>query len=167
MIRVIDYIKKYRGKTFYCVYKLIDANDIVVYVGSTKFPSQRIGAHQSSDKDFTYVEHVECTQCTFSELEAATIIKYKPRLNIGIPANNLITTTKIALDGIRSDLESLINGLPIVFERSKNQYIKTDDYKTLIFDMKESAIKSLKKIHEKQDITAEAIEALYKREIKK
>lgn len=72
-------------KVYSCIYLLYN-NDIVVYVGqSVHGPINRVRSHVDSDKVFDSYATLPCPTNKLDMIEAAFIIKYKPRYNQRIP----------------------------------------------------------------------------------
>ena len=148
-MKTSDFIKKFKKDRSPCVYRLL-LDGLVVYVGSTTNPSARIYQHSFSDKEFDSVSYdLFDSYEDLPKHESSQIVKYNPKLNISIPANNKTILLARAVDKFNREMYSTLRELPFVFSRKGSDYISTEDLKTLITDVKKSALDSLEKIQNK------------------
>lgn len=141
-----DFIKKYKNKNQACVYMLWSGGE-VVYVGSTRYPSARIKAHQSSIKEFDSVSVHECSDDELLDLETKFIIKLKPKYNSSIP-----NSTEYVLMSRRRDEASLIaarfvGDLPVEIIGTRKHYVSNNNYFGLIEAIQSAAKKYLDEIN--------------------
>lgn len=69
------------------IYYLIQ-DDTIVYIGSTSNTLARVFTHLK-DKDFNKVTYYPVEEKDKFDTEASEIVKYKPKYNRSVPANNL------------------------------------------------------------------------------
>ena len=67
------------------VYKLVDYNGEVAYVGQTKDLESRVSFHLKNKPDIKYVEYIEVPSEQADSWESEYIIRYLPRYNKSIP----------------------------------------------------------------------------------
>ena len=76
----------------YCVYRMLDTEWKLLYVGSTSLPMSRVNHHRHT-KWFRLVSHIELKWFTYEgdarKYEARTILEEKPRYNVVIPKSAL------------------------------------------------------------------------------
>lgn len=70
------------------IYKLLNEQGKVVYIGSTKNILQRISSHLFSDKIFSAVQFLECPLEEMEIWETEMILDINPKYNNTIPAND-------------------------------------------------------------------------------
>jgi len=131
-MNVKDFINKYRNNNFHCVYRLISSDGVVVYVGSSSFPSNRIYSHLRSDRDFCSVEFDAFD--SYQELpenEAKQIVKYNPFGNVVLPTSIEFITLKDAQDDLSKEIRRMVRDLPYEFCRGKTQYISSVNFNEL------------------------------------
>jgi hypothetical protein len=143
-----DFIKKYANDNFHCIYRLISDLGVVVYVGRTSFPSNRIRSHMSSDREFSSIEFDAFdTMHDLQENEARQIVEYDPKYNSELPITDLFPKLKTAQDEVFLSLKGVVSDLPYVFWRTRAKHVSEGDLNKLKSDILNAAIQSLKEIH--------------------
>lgn len=153
-MKVKEFIKKYDGDDFNCVYRLISSKGVVVYVGSTSYPVNRIRSHVGSDREFDSVEiDVIDKYCGMRDEESRQIVKYNPMYNIAVNFPQEFPKLKHANSDVCGEIKSLVSDLPCVFSRGRDKYVSAKDLKKLKADILNAAIQSLKEIHKATEAT--------------
>ena len=159
-----EFIQLFKDEECHCVYRLINDDGIVIYVGSTSSPSNRIYAHSRSDKEFSTIEFT--VYPSFHDLaknEALQIIEYAPILNTTVPSTPELITLKKAQETITADMRRLTRNLPHLFCRGKTSYLSTPDFNELRNEVINEALRKVKEINSRQSVVNELIMAKYKK----
>ena len=133
----------------HCIYKLIDSDEVIVYIGQTAKLESRIYSHLSNGKDFSFFEYEVCDKSKASILESEAIIKHNPKLNTSLPKNPEYKTIDQARKIIKDHLmefalletEKQLSLIGVIFERPqvknmKYTYLKTSDIEAAIEKIK-------------------------------
>jgi len=150
-MKTLDFIKKYKGNNFNCVYRLIDNNE-VVYVGSTIMPHSRINVHLNGDKVFDSVSYFAVNDGYGAMLnyESFEIVKHNPKYNTNLPYNDDYTLRSNILPIIESKIKSLINEIPVVYSRRSSAYVKSKHVKEIADELESNLIDFINKLHAKE-----------------
>lgn len=139
-----DFISEYKYKNQHCVYRLISKDGVVIYVGSSSYPSNRIYSHMGSDKDFCSVEADFFDSADeLAKNEAMQIAEYNPKHNTLMPASLEFITLKSAQDIMTSDIKRITRNLPYEFCRGNTNYISASNFNKLRDVISESSTKTL------------------------
>ena len=109
----------------YCVYRLLNADRLVVYVGQTSTMEKRLYQHLANGKVFSFFECLPCEKPEATSIEAEEIIKYNPRLNSLLPKTpkykTIVQARKLISDAIGKkaniEIENVMESLGVVFQR--------------------------------------------------
>ena len=132
-------IKKHKGETFFCVYSLINGNE-VIYVGSSRHISNRLGDHRASDKVFKAVNIKMCsTQKEMLSLEADMIVRLNPIHNKLLPCKKKYIRLGDCLEQSKVSISHLVKDLPRCFVRVTGSYLDVDVYNEFMDSLDEFA----------------------------
>lgn len=145
-----EFIKKYKDEQFNCVYRLISSKGVVVYVGCSSFPSNRISSHVSSHREFESVEFDVCGCCEMRSVEARQIVKYNPIYNTELTHSDEFPKLKHMQDDVCKEIKSLMKDLPYAFSRGRDKHVLMGDANKLKADILKAAQASLVEIHNKE-----------------
>ena len=145
------FINKYKNNPFYCVYRLISIRGVVIYVGSSSFPSSRIYSHLKSDLDFHSVEFDAFdNDGELAENEARQIVKYNPLRNVVLPTSSEFVTLKNAQDNLSKEIRRIVRDLPYEFCRGTTQYVSSVNFDELKDKILDKARDTLDNMHKKE-----------------
>jgi len=136
------FLAAHKDLQMYGVYLLFN-DDVVVYVGSTGYPSSRIYSHNRSDKDFNRVGWISCERESMPEIEASKIVEYNPEYNSTLPTCGDLTTINQCLLESKSTINNMIKELPVVFQRANRSYVKISEFNRIMEVMEIAARKEL------------------------
>lgn len=150
-MNTLDFLKKHKGNNFNCVYRLID-NGVVVYVGSTMMPYNRIKTHFNGDKVFDSVSYFAVSDGYGESLknESLEIVMYNPKYNTSLPYNDTFTLRTGVSSAIESRVKSFINDLPVAFSRRSSAYVNTSDVDNMISSLEDHLTDFINKLHAKE-----------------
>ena len=92
----------------HCIYKLIDSNEVVVYIGQTANLESRLYTHLTNGRDFSFFEYELCDKEDASITESKAIIKHNPILNTSLPKSPNYKTIDQARKLIRCQLAEFV-----------------------------------------------------------
>ena len=95
-MKTADFLKLHKDKgSCSCVYFLSDKG-IIVYIGSTEYPHQRIYAHTNGNKCFDDVMIMTCSKSEKLNMEGDLIRQHLPLYNKHIPKKTTTPKTQIS-----------------------------------------------------------------------
>ena len=133
----------------YCVYRLMDADKSVVYVGQTSNMERRLYEHLSNGKEFLFFECVPCEKEDATSIEADEIVKHNPELNIMLPKTEKYRTMSQARARIASAIkeanelqtDKIMKLIRVAFKRPQNKkmtftYVLTEDVDRIVSEIR-------------------------------